>query len=282
MPLEVVSCDSMQVYKEMEIISCKPAPSLRKKLPHHMVDVVSVVEDYSVAEYEKGAAAAIKKIISGGSAPCIVGGSGLYMSVLLDGLFTQETKDQQIREALKREAESLGSQLLYARLKNLDAAAAAKIHPNDRRRIIRALEIFQLTQRPISQWQKERQGLWGGYPIKIFCLNLPRQELYARINRRVEKMFALGLVNEVKQLLKRNLSKTASGAIGIQEIKGYFNGACALDEAKERVKQNTRRYAKRQLTWFRKDQRLQWQEINRGETAQQTAEKIFLNLKDKQ
>lgn len=281
-PLEVVSCDSMQVYKEMEVISCKPSRKLRKELPHHMVDVVSVKEDYSVADYARGARLAIKNILDGEARlPCVVGGSGLYMSVLLDGLFTQNAQDSEMREALKNEAQALGSQCLHDRLKKIDAAAAAKIHPNDTRRIIRALEVFQLTQKPISQWQKERSGLWGKFPIGIFCLNRQRPELYQRIDRRVEMMFERGLVKEVQGLLKYKLSKTAGGVIGIKEVKGYLDGEYALDAAKALVKQDTRRYAKRQLTWFRKDQRLQWLEIDIKEAAEETAEKILLTLEKK-
>jgi tRNA dimethylallyltransferase len=275
-PLEIVSCDSMQVYREMNIISCKPSARLRKNIPHHLLDVVSAQEDYSVADYGKRARLVIKKILDDGQHhACVVGGSGLYMSVLLDGLFAGGKTDIKLREALKNEAQIRGKEYLYKRLQEVDEAAAAKIHPHDLRRIIRALEVFELTSQPISQLQKQRQGLWGNFEIKIFCLDRPREELYARINSRVAGMFKQGAVEEVKTLLKLNLSQTAKAVIGIGEIKGYLDGYYDLAEAEQRIAQNSRHYAKRQLTWFRKDKRLQWIEIEAGETAKRTATRII-------
>jgi tRNA dimethylallyltransferase len=273
--LAIVSCDSMQVYKEMNIISCKPSLELRRRVPHYLVDVVSAEVDYSVADYQREARLVIDRILNDGRrAPCIVGGSGLYMSVLLDGLFSEGPRDAKLREVLKSQAESFGNEYLYARLKKVDPQAAKKIHPNDLRRIIRALEVFELTCRPISRLQKERSGLWGHFKINIFCLNRPREELYARINGRVEKMFKAGLIEEVKKLLKLRLSKTAAAIIGIKEIKGYLDGDYDLVEARRLMQQNSRRYAKRQLTWFKKDKRLQWIEIKEGESPQAITNQI--------
>lgn len=274
-PVEIISCDSMQVYKEMNIISCKPDANLRKKIPHHLLDMVSVEDEYSVADYEKSARAAIDKILSGSRLPLVVGGSGLYMSVLLDGLFSEGREDGKLREILKNEAATFGNDYLYERLKKVDRVAATKIHPNDLRRIVRALEVYELTKTPISKLQQQRQGLWEKFPVKIFCLNRPREELYARINFRVEKMFKQGLVEEVKDLLKKNLSKTAQAVIGIKEIKGFLDGNYDLSETQRLIQQNSRRYAKRQLTWFRKDKRLTWLEISESEDAGVTAERIL-------
>lgn len=279
-PIEIIGCDSMQVYKEMNIISCKPPVEFRKKIPHHLLDVVSAEKDYSVADYEKEARLVIDKILDGPHFPCVVGGSGLYMSVLLDGLFSVGKTDARLREVLKNEAEVYGQEYLYKRLQSVDKKAAAKIHPHDLRRVIRALEVFELTQQPISRLQKERSGLWGNFAVKIFCLSRPREELYGRINSRVAGMFKQGIVEEVKTLLKLNLSQTARAVIGIKEIKGYLDGDYDLAEAERRMAQNSRRYAKRQLTWFRKDQRLQWLEIKSGETPETVANQIVKLLKN--
>lgn len=278
-PIEIVSCDSMQVYKEMNIISCKPAVELRKQIPHHLLDVVSVEKDYSVADYEREARLVINRILDDGRRhPCVVGGSGLYMSVLLDGLFSGGKTDARLREILKNEAEVYGQEYLYERLKRVDKEAAAKIHPHDLRRVIRALEVFKLTQQPISQLQKKRSGLWGNFAVKIFCLCRPRPELYSRINSRVAEMFKQGGVEEVKSLLKLNLSRTAKAVIGIKEIKGYLDGDYDLAEAEREIAQNSRRYAKRQLTWFKKDKRLVWLEIGSEENSQVVAQKILDSL----
>lgn len=277
-PIEIINCDSMQVYKQMQIISCKPSVGLRKQVSYHLLDVVSVEEEYSVADYEKGARPVINKILDGRRTPCIVGGSGLYMSILLDGLFAESGQDQKLREVLKNEAKTYGNEYLHERLQKVDKEAAAKIHPNDLRRIIRALEVFELTKQPISQLQKQRSGVWGKFPVKIFCLTRPREELYKRINARVEEMFRQGVAEEVKELLKYKLSKTAAAVIGINEIKGYLDGNYNIKEAMLLMQQNSRRYAKRQLTWFRKDKRLQWLEIKPTEDSRIVAQKILDNL----
>jgi len=277
-PLEIISCDSMQVYREMDILSCKPSKRIRNQVSHYLVDVVSVEDDYSVADYEKEARPAINKILDGRSTPCVVGGSGLYMSVLLDGLFSEGKQDLRLREVLKKEADTFGNEYLYERLKKVDQEAAVKIHPNDLRRIIRALEVFEITKTPISKLQKQRQGLWEKAVVKLFCLNRPREELYTRIDSRVENMFKQNAVEEVKNLLGHNLSKTAAAVIGIKEIKGFLNGDYGLVEAKRLMQQNSRRYAKRQLTWFRKDKRLQWLEIKATEKPEETAERILKEL----
>jgi len=182
----------------------------------------------------------------------------LYMSVVVDGIFEVKTEDPVLRKRLYKQAKEYGSQKLHADLARVDPQAAAKIHPNDAKRIIRALEVFKVSGKPISQMQSARKGLGDEYDIRIFCLDMPREELDKRIDLRVDQMFRQGLVKEVKELLKARLSKTAAMAIGIKEVKGYLNGEYGLQEAKIMMKKNTRKYARRQMTWFRKDKRIVW------------------------
>ncbi|MDD5166225.1 MAG: tRNA (adenosine(37)-N6)-dimethylallyltransferase MiaA [Candidatus Omnitrophica bacterium] len=272
---EIISCDSMQIYKGMDILTSKPSLVQKKKIPHHLIDLVNPTKEYNVSRYRAQAIKQINQIIKKGKVPLFVGGTGLYMSVLVDGIFKIKADDKKIRGRLEKEAVKCGSDYLYRKLKKADPLAASKIHPNDARRIIRALEVFRVTGKPISQLQRERKGLGDKYDIRIFCLDMEREALYKRINARVEKMFRQGLVREVKKLLKLNLSRTASNAIGIKELKGFFCGAYDLNAAKGLMQRNTRYYAKRQLTWFRKDKRIQWLKIKDKDSPSCIANKIF-------
>ncbi|PIP20821.1 MAG: tRNA (adenosine(37)-N6)-dimethylallyltransferase MiaA [Candidatus Omnitrophica bacterium CG23_combo_of_CG06-09_8_20_14_all_40_11] len=277
---EIISCDSMQIYKGMDIITSKPPLALREIVRHHLISAVSADKEYNVSKYYKDAARKLKEILKRGKVPLIVGGTGLYMSILIDGIFKSNASNKVIRNRLYRQAEGLGNEYLYNRLKDIDLEAAAKIHPHDTRRIVRALEVFQTSGEPISKLQKQRKGLSQDYNIKIFSLNMPREKIYQRIEERVEKMFSKGLVGEVKRLLKSKLSKTATYAIGIKELKGYLDGLYDLEEAKLLIKRNTRLYAKRQLTWFRKDKRINWIEVGEKEKPAAIANKILRKLKN--
>ncbi len=271
---QIISCDSMQVYKGMDIITSKPKPALRKKIKHYLISVVPLSKNYDVSCYRKDALKRVKEIIANGKVPIFVGGTGLYMSILVDGIFKGKVKDNGIRNKLYKLAKTKGSAYLYNQLEKIDLKAAIKIHPNDTKRIIRALEVFEATGKPISRLQRERRGLKDKYDLRIFCLNMERAKLYKRIEERVEKMFKDGLISEVRRLIKRRLSKTASCAIGIRELKGYLSGGYSLEEAKGMIKLNTRHYAKRQLTWFRKDKRIKWINIKDKETPQAVAKRI--------
>jgi len=271
---EIISCDSMQVYKGMDIITSKPSPAMRKKIRHHLVSIVSPAAEYNVSTYRREALKKIKGILEKGKTPLFVGGTGLYMSILIDGIFKAKAQNKKIRQCLYSELEKFGREHLYEKLKNVDPEAAAKIHPNDSRRIIRALEVFESTGKTITSLKKQRKGLGEKYEIAVFCLNMERQELRHRIKRRANKMFSRGLTAEVKKLLRLKLSKTASQAIGIKELRGYFDGLYDLEKAKELIAQSTCQYAKRQLTWFRKDKRIQWIEIGSKETSQSIAKRI--------
>lgn len=275
---EIVSCDSIAVYRKMDIIASKATPGQRKKIKHHLLDVVNPAQEYNVAKYRKGALSICDKLFLKGKVPLFVGGSGLYYSIIIDGLFPHVPQDKSIRAKLNRQLETKGSKYLYKRLTKIDPAAAKKIHPNDARRIIRALEVYLKTGKQISMLQKNRSGLGKEHELNVFGLNLKRPALYRRVDARVNQMFRLGLINEVKRLLKHKLSKTAACAIGINELNGYFNGLYPQDEAKRLIQRNSRHYAKRQLTWFRKDKRIQWIDINKADSPAQVSLKIWKKL----
>ncbi len=261
---EIICCDAMQVYREIAVASDKPSAKARSLVPHHLVDVVSVTEDFNVARYRGLAAQAIQDIQKRGKTPLIVGGSGMYMAVLLDGIF-------EVKAGARIEDSSL---LTHDRLKTLDPQAARKIHPNDSQRIVRALEVAVATGQPLSRLQQKREGLWGTMPIKIFALNRPREELYQRVEARVDEMFTKGLVEEIKQVSALSLSVTARKLIGIPEVMGHLKGEYDLERAKYLMKLNTRHYVKRQLTWFRRDKRLTWIDITPDQSPEQVADII--------
>ncbi len=275
---QIISCDSMQVYRGMNIISSKVTVLERKKIKHYLLGVISPDKEYNVAKYRKFALLICNKLFLNNKIPLFVGGTGLYYSIIIDGLFPSVAEDKLIRAKLNKQLNLKGSKYLYAKLIKVDPQAAEKIHPHDARRIIRALEVYLKTGFPISQLQKKRIGLSKDYEIKIFGLNLNRKFLYKRIDQRVDNMFKSGLIDEVKKLLKLKLSKTALGAIGIRELKDYFSGLISLEDAKNLIKRNSRRYAKRQLTWFRKDKRIEWININNQETPAQISQKLWKKL----
>lgn len=276
MKAEIVSCDSMQVYKGMDILTSKPSAAMRKSVPHHLIGVVPPEREFDVTIFRRMAIAKIKGIVRRKKVPLVVGGTGLYMSVLVDGIFQAPSqKTGLIRQRLYKEAEEGGNLRLYRRLAEIDPDAARKIHPNDTRRIVRALEVFEATGERISVLQKKRSGLGDEFEIKMLCLDLQRPVLYRRIEERVKKMFRQGLVEEVEGLLKKKLSRTASLAIGIREIKGFLEGCYHIEEARRLIVYNTCQYARRQLTWFRKDARIQWLHMEGSERPAETAQRIL-------
>lgn len=272
---EIISCDAMQVYKEIRVASNRPTDADLAVVPHHLVGFLSVTEDFDVARFNQIAREKITAILGRQGTPVVVGGSGLYMTILLDGIFLSGGRDMILREQLRNEAESFGAGYLHERLLAQDPDAAAKIHSNDLRRIIRALEVLSVDKQPISRLQTSREGLWGKHDIRIYCVTRERDNLYARINKRVDSMFAEGIIEEIKGINALELSHTASGLIGIKEIRAYLDGSLGLEDAKELLKRNTRRYAKRQLTWFRKDKRLCWVTINEEDDPSKVAEAML-------
>jgi tRNA dimethylallyltransferase len=255
---EIISCDSMLIYKEPSIITSKPPEYMLREIPHHFVNIVSVEQSYSVYDYFTSAAKVIQDIFARIRPIVVCGGSGLYVKAMLDGIFEGVGKDEDLRKQLEERAKEYGKDYLHKELTKVDPETAAKV--SDLRRIIRALEVYYLTGLPLSKKKQEAKGLWGNLPIKIFGLNLKREALYERINNRVDEMFEKGAVKEVENLLKLNLSLTAQKIIGIKEISGYLKGEYNIEKAKEEMKRNTRRFAKRQLTWFRPDKRIEWLE----------------------
>lgn len=276
---EIISCDSMQIYRGMDILTSKPSAALRKRIPYHLIDFVQPHREYDVCRYRRQALAKIKGLFKKGKTPLLVGGTGLYVSVLVDGIFEAVPIKKSLRQGLYRQAVTKGNAYLYARLKKVDPEAACRIHPNDTKRMVRALEVFGETGEPISKLQKERRGLGLEYDIRIFCLDMLRRELYRRIDKRVEMMFKRGLVKEVDKLLESKLSRTAGFAIGLREIKGYLEGRYGLAEARRLMQRNTRWYAKRQLSWWRRDKRIKWIKVRDKQGASVVARRILRELR---
>lgn len=277
---EIISADSMQVYKGMDIISAKPTVGEQKKVPHHLIDILEPSQEYSAAMFRNKALVCIEDILSRSKTPLFAGGTGLYVKALTKGLFSDNAKDEQLRKDLAQEAKHRGNEYVYERLKAVDPKAAEKIHPNDTRRVIRALEVYELSSRTITELKTETQALDKKYDFKIFAIERERRELYERIEKRVDRMFEAGVVDEVKRLIAMPLSHTAKQAIGIKQISSYLNKECSLDFAKDLIRRDTRRFAKRQLTWFRAEKDIVWTFADSKTTPQKTAKDILclLNL----
>jgi len=260
---EIISCDSMQVYRDMDIITRPPAKEMLEEVHHYLLKCYRPEDDFNASLFVEIAERVIKDIIRRRKVPIMCGGTGLYLNSLIDGIFDFPGKDDLLREDLESIAKDKGGEFLHNRLKQIDPLSAERIHTNDIRRVIRAIEVYELTGEPISKKQEERSGLGKEYEFNIFALDLPRDILYEKINSTVDKMFEEGLINEVERLNKITLSKTASQALGLKEISNYLEGTVTIEEAREDLKRNTRRYAKKQLTWFRGDSRVQWIDANR-------------------
>ena len=255
---EIVSCDSMAIYKEMNIGTSKPSREMREKVPHHLVDICSVKEEFNVAEYVRRAKECIQDIIARDKIPILVGGSLLYLYSLLDGIFQGPGKNPNLRRELIAIADARGVKYLYAKLAQIDPESANKIHAHDLRRIVRALEVWYTTGEKISELKKRRKGIYEDYEVKIFGLSRDREKIYQAIEDRVDEMISQGLVEEVRKLWREGISMTAYQGHGYKEIIGYLENKYSLEEAVRLTKRNTRRYAKRQISWLRKDNRVRW------------------------
>ena len=262
---EIVSLDSRQIYRGMDIGTAKPTPDQRGAVPHHLIDCVEVDQPFSIAEYQRLADVAITEIHGRGKRTMAVGGAGLYFRGLIDGLFDGPGADAEIRAKLQREADEHGNVALHQRLRRCDPEAADRVHPNNLVRVIRALEIYELTGKPISALQEQWKKNEPRYPFRAFGLNMAREVLYQRIEDRVDRMVEAGLIEEVKSLLDQGYPRdcVAMQSFGYKELIDYLDGVRTLDEAIALLKQNTRRFAKRQLTWFRNDPRIEWLDISR-------------------
>ena len=258
---EIVSCDSMQIYRGMDVGTAKPTAEEMRGVPHHLLDVVEPGEDFSVGRYVKLADAAIADIRSRGRTAIVCGGTGLYMDGLVKGEeYAPPSRDAQ-REYVEGIAEKKGIEYVYGMLKDADPETAEKLHLSDRKRIIRAMEVFLITGMPLS-WHnarsKERPPKYD--PLWIGLNFRDRNKLYARIDRRVDQMLDQGLEDEVRRLLEKGVDPktTAMQAIGYKEMAAAIRGECSVEQAAEQIKQASRRYAKRQLTWFRRNEKIRW------------------------
>lgn len=257
---EIINADSMQVYKLMDIGTAKPPPHVRREVPHHMIDLVFPDEPFSAGQYKTLGRRAVEEILSRGHVPLVVGGTGLYIKALIEGLIEGLKGDETIRKALYEEAKRVGSLGLWKRLTEVDPEAARKIHPNDLYRIVRALEIYELVRIPPSQLREAHGFRERPYETLKIGLFKPKEELHRRIGERVDDMIRQGLVDEVKGLLERGYGPELNSmkAIGYREIIRYLMGEIGLEEAIGLIKLNTRRFAKRQMTWFKRDREIHW------------------------
>jgi tRNA dimethylallyltransferase len=273
---EIISVDSMKVFRRMDIGTAKPSPEQRREIPHHLIDMVEPSEDFSVARFVKLAEAAIAEIDGRGRPIFAVGGTPLYIKSLSEGLFEGPSADPDIRARLRQEARESGQSALHERLARIDPPAAARIHPNDLRRIVRALEVYELTGRPISalqtQWDRERQQ----YDCTLIGLRRTLEDQNHRTNARVKRMIEAGLVEEVQSLLAedRPLSTTARQALGYAEIIAHLEGELSLAQAVENIKINTRQFAKAQRTWFKRFRETEWIDLGPDDTASRIAEQL--------
>ncbi len=257
---EIVSCDSMQIYKYMDIGTAKPSPEERREVPHHMIDFVDPNTDYSVADFVADATSAIEDILGRGKLPVLCGGTGLYIDSVIGGIeFAEQKRDDEYRAKLWELAEEKGADAVHAMLREKDPQEAEKVHPNNIKRVIRALEICKtsgMTKTEADRLARREPK----YNTEIIGLMPERESLYERIDRRVDIMMQQGLLQEVEALLEKNIRRnsTAMQAIGYKEIAEYLDGKCSLDEAVDKIKQESRRYAKRQITWFKRNPDISW------------------------
>lgn len=273
---EAVSADSMQIYKGMDIATAKPTEEEKKGIKHHMMDFLDPCEPYSVALYQQAANECIKNIVAEGKLPVVVGGTGLYVDTLLNNVkLSEDSFDMEVRRALFERAENEGAEKLLDEIRAIDPEYAAKLHPSNVKRIVRALEIYQTTGTTMTQ-QIELSKRESPYNTCFIGLDSEeRQFIYDRINRRVDIMLELGLEKEAKEYLAESNTQTSAQAIGYKELKPYFDGEISLDEAVENLKRATRRYAKRQLTWFRRNECINWIYTDKYQNREELEKNVF-------
>lgn len=256
---EVVSADSMQIYKGMDIATAKPDFEEMQGIPHHLISIIRQDESFSVNEFKIRATEAIDTIISKGKLPVVAGGTGFYIDTLVNNTEFLDYEKNNIRCELEKRVDDEGIEALYNELLTVDAETALKLHLNDTKRIIRALEVYYSTGKTITEQCLLSHLNESPYRFCIIGINAhERQILYDRINKRVDIMLSMGLIDEAKEFFSSDISDTAKQAIGYKELKPYLDGVCSFDEAIEKLKMETRRYAKRQLTWFRRRENINW------------------------
>jgi tRNA dimethylallyltransferase len=257
---EIISADSMQVYSGMSIGVAAPSAQDLARVRHHFVGIIEPDERFSAADFARRALDVVRELHAQRKIPLVVGGSGLYVKALVDGIFPGPPADKRLRQQLKEVAADKGYRHLYERLQALDPESAKKIHPKDLRRVVRALEVYELTGFPISKLQRKYRDTGPDLKVTFVGIDRHRRDLYNRIDERVERMFELGLIAEVTDLLERGYGNEIDRIrpLGYPEVKAYLFGEIDLDRAKYVVKRNSRRYAKRQYTWFKHDPRIRW------------------------
>ncbi len=274
---EIISIDSRQVYKGLDVGTAKPTLRQQQEIPHHLIDILDLTEQISAGGYRELALKTVNEILSRGRLPIFVGGSGMYVKAVIQGIFQESVTDATVRQKIKSELKDKGSTTLYNRLVDIDPDLAIKTHINDIKRITRALEIYEITGKPPSEHYKT-QETDPPFPYRIFVLTMEREKLYERINERVDQMIADGLEDEVKRFLRSGLrgDMDALQTLGYQEVLIYLDEKCSFDEMAENIKRNTRRYAKRQLTWFRNQLDATWITVS-GEQSIPAVAEIIIN-----
>jgi tRNA dimethylallyltransferase len=273
---EIISADSRQIFKYLNIGTAKPSKEELGKVKHHLIDCIEPMEDYNVSKFEIDALKIVDELFRHKKTPIVVGGSGLYIKALIDGIFNSVDNDEDYREELKKNREEFGDEYLFDELKKVDPESASKMLPQNWKRVMRALEVFHLTGEPIWKFQKgyERKNV---NQFIQFGLNWERETLYKNIEERVDEMIKNGLVDEVKYVMSKDYSKeiNALNTVGYKEIISYLKNEITLERAVELIKRNTRRYAKRQMTWFRKDDRIYWMQIKSNGDLEKAVKSIL-------
>ena len=274
---EIISLDSMAIYRGMDIGTAKPEPQQQKQVPHHLIDIVDPVESFSVSQYREAALEKIREIQCRGKSVLFVGGTALYLKALVRGLFDGPPANWDFRKQIEAELEDCSSDELFKRLESFDPLSAHKLHPNDRRRIIRALEVYYSTGKPISHWQMEFDQATAPESCNVFTLRHPRPVLHERIEQRVHQMFEKGLIDEVAGLIEKwnKLGHTASQAVGYREVIDHLNGDTDFETTFEKVLVRTRRFARHQETWFRGLTECRIFDIDQQQTESEIAKQLY-------
>ena len=281
-PSEIISADSRQIYKYLDIGTATPSKQQLEKIPHHLLDILDPSENYDASLFEKDAELLIEQIFQKNKTPIVVGGSGLYIKALIDGIFDTSAKDLDYRKELLQKRLEFGKEFLHEELKKVDPSSSKTIHPKNWKRVIRALEVLHTTGEPIwKHHQMQSTSKEKKYDFKQFGLNWDRKILYENIEKRVDWMIKKGLIYEVKNILEMGYNKNFNSlnTVGYKEIIQYLDGIISLERAIELIKRNTRHYAKRQLTWFKKDKRIHWFELENLSELDQVVEEIIHSLK---
>lgn len=276
---EIVSVDSRQVYRFLNIGTAKPSPEELQRIPHHFIDIREPDQYYSAGEYGREARRCIAELQERGTIPIVVGGSGFYVRALVDGLFAPKISDPEVKEKWRQCIRDRGNNAVFAYLQQVDPQSAATLHPNDTQRIVRALEVQELSGKPISSFRQGDEQAAAFQPLFV-GLRLERRLLCERIERRVDQMFATGLVDEVRELRSKGwgIELNALHTVGYQEVFEHLEGKISHEEMVQKIKINSRRYAKRQMTWFRRDDRINWLDVD-GKTTDAVVQEIMTIMK---